>query len=93
LMGMYGLYQAMSEGVSKALISETVPAEQRAGAIGLVYMIAGFSQLAGSLMVGLTWSKYVGHMLLPFALSAAMAIIAAALLMRIKSHAPPRPSN
>jgi MFS family permease len=37
LLGVYGIYQALTEGVTKALIADVVPTHQRAGAIGLFW--------------------------------------------------------
>jgi MFS family permease len=83
LLAVYGIYQAMAEGVSKALISDIVPAHQRAGAIGLVYTVAGFGQLFGSILAGTTWSLTVPGtpLRLPFAIAAAFAVIAGLLLL------------
>jgi MFS family permease len=56
LLGVYGLYQAFSEGVTKALVSDVVPAAQRAGAIGLFYTVSGVGQFAASLLTGWLWN-------------------------------------
>jgi len=50
LLPIYGLYQALTEGVTKALVSDVVPKDQRAGAIGLFYTVAGLGQFAASLI-------------------------------------------
>jgi MFS family permease len=50
LLGAYGLYQALSEGVTKALIADVVPRGQRAGAIGLFYTVTGVGQLFASVV-------------------------------------------
>lgn len=54
----YGIYQAFTEGVTKALIADHVPAAQRAGAIGLFAMVAGLGQLAASILTGWLWVRY-----------------------------------
>ena len=59
LFAAYGLYQAFTEGVTKAYVSDLVPAAQRAGAIGLYYTVAGLGQFAASVLAGLLW-KYFG---------------------------------
>ena len=56
LFATYGIYQAFTEGVTKAYVSDLVPAGQRAGAIGLYYTVAGLCQLGASLLAGWLWS-------------------------------------
>ncbi|MFT3788585.1 MAG: MFS transporter [Tepidisphaeraceae bacterium] len=80
LMATYGLYQALTEGVSKAMIADAVPKSQRAGAIGMYYTIAGLAQLAGSVIAGLTWNYRIGPLLAPFAIGTAFALAGAAML-------------
>jgi MFS family permease len=82
LLAVYGIYQAMAEGVSKALVSDIVPAHQRAGAIGLIYTVAGFGQLLGSVLAGVTWNRIVPGtpLRMPFAIAAVLAVIAGVLL-------------
>jgi MFS family permease len=83
LMATYGIYQAMAEGVSKALVSDVVPPHQRAGAIGLIYTIAGVAQLVGSVVAGATWHRTLlgTTLLMPFAIAAALAVIASVMLL------------
>ncbi len=83
LLAVYGLYQAMAEGVGKALIADIVPAHQRAGAIGLIATVAGFGQLFGSVLAGATWKLTVAGtpLRMPFAIAAAFAVFACILLL------------
>jgi MFS family permease len=83
LLAVYGIYQAMAEGVSKAMVSDIVPSHQRAGAIGLIYTVAGFGQLFGSVVAGVTWNCTVPGtpLRMPFAIAAAFALIAGLLLL------------
>lgn len=85
LLAGYGLYQSMAEGVGKALVSDIVPPQQRAGAIGLIYTVAGFGQLVGSVVAGATWSLTVpgAELRMPFAIDAALAAAAGLLLLFI----------
>jgi hypothetical protein len=73
----------MAEGIGKALISDIVPAHQRGGAIGLIYTVAGFGQLFGSVLAGATWSFTLSGTTLrmPFAIAAALALTAGVLLL------------
>jgi len=90
LFPLYGMYQALTEGISKAYITDLVPKEQRAGAIGLFYTIAGFGQLAASLIAGLLWTMRintpVGPLQPALALGALFALLAAALLLLTPSR-------
>jgi MFS family permease len=82
LLGVYGLYQALTEGVTKAMVSDVVSPQQRAGAIGLFYTASGFGQLVASLIAGVTWNIKLagGAVMFPFAFGAACAIAGAGML-------------
>jgi MFS family permease len=82
LLGVYGLYQAMTDGVTGALISDVVPDEKRAGAIGLYFTTVGLGQLIASLLGGALYNVFVlqGHLMLTFALGSACALAAIPLL-------------
>lgn len=80
LLGLYGLYQALTEGVTKALVSDLVPREQRAAAIGLFYTVAGLGQFAASLIAGAVWSRFPARLHAPFLFGSACAASAAVLL-------------
>jgi len=82
LLAIYGVYQAMTDGVTGALISDIVPDEKRAGAIGLYYAVTGVGQLTASLAAGVVYNVFVadGRIMLPFALGAACALAAIPLL-------------
>ncbi len=43
LMGLYGVYMALTEGVGKALIVDHAPAELRGTAMGIFYGLTGFT--------------------------------------------------
>lgn len=91
LFAAYGLYQGLSEGVSKAMISDLVPSHQRAGAIGLFYTVSGFGQLAASIVAGLLWNVRLADstVMAPFALGAAMALLAIPLIAAVPITRPP----
>ena len=55
LFAIYGVYQAFTDGVSKALVSDLIPSEKRAGAIGLYYSASGIGQLVASVLTGYLW--------------------------------------
>ncbi|MBI5020966.1 MAG: MFS transporter [Ignavibacteriales bacterium] len=79
LFPMYGLYMAMSEGISKAYISNLVPSETRATAIGLFYTSTGIVTFFSSLIAGLLWN-YVG-VSTPFYFGAVCSILAMILFL------------
>lgn len=57
LFFLYGVYTAMTEGVSKALITLVSPPESRGKALGMFYTITGLLFLTASLLAGFLWDK------------------------------------
>jgi MFS family permease len=88
LLGIYGLYQAFTDGVAKAMVSDLVPKEKRAGAIGLFYTVSGVGQLLGSLLTGVIWQARWdrGRVAAAFAIPAGLAILATFLLLRVNAR-------
>jgi MFS family permease len=74
LFALYGVYLAINDGVSKALISDVAPKEAKGRAMGTFYMVTGFATLLGSLSAGILWD-HVSHAA-PFFLGAALAVLA-----------------
>lgn len=72
---IYGVYIALTEGVSKALISNLVPSEVRGTALGLFYMVTGLLAVAASLIAGILWDQV--SQAAPFHFGAALALMAA----------------
>lgn len=58
LFGLYGIYNAATEGVEKALVSEIAPADQRATLIGLHATLVGIGLLPASMIGGFLWSYF-----------------------------------
>ncbi|MCA9242967.1 MAG: MFS transporter [Phycisphaerales bacterium] len=83
LLPIYGLYQALTEGVLKALVTDIVPSEQRGSALGLVATVGGFGQLAASLLAGALWQIRIidGMLATPFVIGAACALVAAPFVL------------
>jgi MFS family permease len=77
LFAVYGFYMAMTDGVSKAYITDMVPQESRATAIGIYYCFTGILTLFASIIAGLLWS-YVGKSA-PFIYGAITGVISAIL--------------
>jgi len=55
LFALYGLYIALTDGVTKAYITDLVPATQRGGALGLYAATTGLMALVSSVLAGLLW--------------------------------------
>jgi MFS family permease len=79
---LYGIYAAMTEGVSKAWISDLVPNEHRGLAIGLQTMLSSLCALVASSWTGAAWSA-AGAMV-PLLIAAGMAFVVAMGLMGVK---------
>lgn len=92
LFVVYGAYIAFTDGVTKALVSDIVPADIRSSALGLFQGVGGLAALVASVAAGLLWD-YVS-IRAPFALGASCALAAAvALLVFMGSgHLRPRPA-
>lgn len=84
LFPIYGLYQALTEGVTKAFTSDLVPQHQRAGAIGLFYTVAGLGQLLASIIAGMLWPVWIGPLHAPFLVGAVCAVAAAPLVLGVR---------
>jgi MFS family permease len=79
LFAVYGFYIAMTDGVSKALITDLAPSAQRASALGAYGMLTGLAALVASVVAGELWD-HVGQWA-PFAMGAAGALAGAAILV------------
>jgi MFS family permease len=84
LLSIYGLYQALTDGVAKAMVSDLVPATQRAGAIGLFYTVSGVGQLLASLLAGFIWNYRPSGVVVAMALGAGLAVVAVVLIAQVK---------
>ena len=70
---------AISEGISKAYISNLVPSETRATAIGLFYTSTGIVTFFSSFIAGLLWN-YIG-VSAPFYFGAVCSLLAAVVFL------------
>ena len=55
LFALYGLYYGISEGVTRAFVSDLVPEERRGTAYGWYHAAVGVSLLPASVIAGLLW--------------------------------------
>jgi MFS family permease len=83
-MAVYGLYNALTQPVLKALVVETVAEGTRGRALGVYFFATSVATLAASLITGELWKHFGASV--PFYASAAIALCSAALLI-----ASPRP--
>jgi len=52
---LYGIYEALTEGIGKAYIVDIVPMESRGTALGIYHAATGFMMLFASIIAGLLW--------------------------------------
>jgi MFS family permease len=83
---IYGIYFGLTEGVEKALVADMVTNEKRGTAYGFYNLAYGITVLPASLLFGFMWSRYGVET--AFALSASISIVAAFLLLGIKTKQP-----
>jgi MFS family permease len=81
-MAVYGLYNALTQPVLKALVVETVGENVRGRALGIYFFVTSVATLAASLITGELWKHYGAPT--PFYFSAALALIAAGILQVAK---------
>jgi len=83
LFAGYGVYIAMTEGVSKALISNLVESHVRGTALGLFNMVVGVLALGASVIAGILWDRISPSA--PFYVGAALALVAAIGFLFLRS--------
>ena len=84
-IAVYGIYNAMSSPVMRALVVDTVTPQTRGRALGIFFFTTSIATLLASLITGELWKHYGAT--LPFALSAALALISAVMLLFLRSPA------
>jgi MFS family permease len=84
-MAVYGLYNALTQPVLKALVVDAVGERVRGRALGIYFFVTSAATLAASLITGELWKHYGAA--IPFYVSAALAVGSAALLL-IKPNQP-----
>ena len=84
-MAVYGLYNALTQPVLKALVVDAVGESVRGRALGIYFFVTSVATLAASLITGELWKHYGAA--IPFYVSAALGVGSAALLL-IPPHQP-----
>ena len=74
LFALYGVYIALTEGVSKALIIDCAPAHKKGTALGLLYLTLGCSAISSNLLAGYLWDSVTKSS--PFFVGAGFAALA-----------------
>ncbi len=86
LFGLYGVYYAATEGVTKALVADLVPEAQRGTAYGWFNAAIGITALPASFLAGLLWQgagAWSGFgPSAPFFFGALLSLVASILLWR-----------
>jgi MFS family permease len=84
LFGLFGVTDGIKEGVPKALVSDLVPSQKRASALGIYYAAIGIMTLFSSGLAGLLW-KMAGPVPV-FACGAGLGAIGFILLALLVSN-------
>jgi len=79
LFAVYGVYAALTEGISRALVSDLAPQQIRATALGTYTMAIGLMALLASVLAGQLWD-HVG-VPAPFLLGGATALLSTLLML------------
>ncbi|MCA9283041.1 MAG: MFS transporter [Phycisphaerales bacterium] len=83
LMGVYGVYLALTDGVGKALISDHAPRDRRGRALGLFAMLQGVATLFASVAAGVLWDEFGSDA--AFAFGAACSVVALVIAVGVRS--------
>jgi MFS family permease len=87
LMGAYGVYYGLTEGVEKALVADLVPASARGRAFGWFNLAIGIAALPASLVFGWIWEAHGSAVAFSFGAGcAAVAAVLLAVVLRGGSH-------
>ncbi len=79
LYAFYGVYYAISQGVSKALLSDIVNPDHRGRAFGVYGMAVGLTTIPASFLAGFLWDKFGAPV--PFYFGTIMAALATVSLI------------
>lgn len=82
LFAFYGLYMALTEGISKAYISCLVPAEKSGSAFGIYQMTIGFCAFFSSFLAGILWTQVNSRA--PFIFGCITSLLSAMVFLFIK---------
>ena len=86
---IYGLYFGLTEGVEKALVADLVPREKRGTAFGFYNLAFSITVFPASIIFGALWTRFGASA--AFLTSAAISILASALLLTVQTKRPSQP--
>lgn len=81
---VYGVYFGLTEPAEKAWVADLAPAGLRGTAFGTYHAALGLAALPASLLLGLLWQAQGAP--LAFGAGAALAVVAALLLLRVRDR-------
>lgn len=87
VFGLYGAFNAATDGVQKAFAIDLLPSDLKGTGIGLLQTIVGFASILGGLIAGILYdltSLYDLEVNLAFIYGGIMAVIALVLLLIMK---------
>ena len=79
LFAFYGLFMALTDGVSRAYVSDLVTEEKRGTALGAYHTLVGITVFPANFIGGILWQKI--NVFAPFVYAAILSIIAAVLII------------
>ena len=79
LYGFYGIYYAINEGVSRALLTDIIKPDHRGRAFGIYGMAVGLTALPASFFAGFLWDKFGAQV--PFYFGSILAGLAVIFLI------------
>ena len=79
LLPLYGIYTALTDGVSRAWVADLVPADERGTALGIHAAVSGACLLVAGVWAGLAWHG-TGHV--PFIVSGCVVAVVAVVVLR-----------
>lgn len=85
ILPVYGIYMALTDGVSKALVVDHAKRTRRGTALGVYYMLVGLATLLGNVVVGLIWHEHGATAAL--CIGAGCAGVALMLIPILRPHA------
>jgi len=79
LFPLYGVFMAITEGVTRAYVADLAPANKKGTALGIYHTVSGLSMLPAGIIAGFLWDKI--SMQAPFLFSGIVALISVVLLL------------
>ncbi len=89
--GIYGAFNAATDGIQKAFVVDLLPPDLKRTGIGLLQTLTGFAGIAGGIIAGVFYEQNIGSAFIYGGITAAIAL---ALLLKMKfSYQDEKPSD